>query len=367
MSCGMPRNARTSPETSTERGAAKKRLLCLVPLALALLFPAQASADEYCQLRPKPIASVLIVHAGGWRGGSAASTLDLCLELSVLGYRARSVEYPLGTIPGSIEYTGAAAAQEARSGRPVYALGTSAGGTIAEYLAVRGQVDGALAIAPVSDLLAFPGLRPGWWEGLGMTPELRRRWSPYYNIERPVPLRIVHSRQDEVVPHEQSMRMAAKCGAPCELVTLEYGGSHAASLAWQAIPALQWFYQRALRPLRRTPPTADAQSRRPAPTRKRRWQRVASRAFPGHCPPVRLRYESLPRPHRERIDRRRCSVVLDRRLRRRPAWVQCTAVVHAFGHLTPRRGGRHSADRHSVISPRILHPYRGPRSRCPRR
>ncbi len=225
-------------------------LAALLASALMLVSPTSASADRTCQLASRPIASTLVVHGGAWYGGSAGSSSDVCLALAALGYRARSLDYPLKTVSGSIEYARAAAAEERRFGRPVYGVGLSAGGTIVEHLALGRHIDAGLAVAPLSDFVDWREPWSGFWEGLRMTPALRRRWSPYHNITtQPAPLQIVHSRQDEVVPYEQSVRMVRRCGAPCNLVTLEHGGSHFLGVAWQLPAAFQWSLARALRPL----------------------------------------------------------------------------------------------------------------------
>lgn len=343
-----------------------KRCLLILGLVPALLFPAGASADRYCQVSSRPLASVLVIHGGAWYGGSASSSADLCSEAAALGYRARSLEYPLRSVGGSIEYAQAAASEERRLGRPLYAVGTSAGGTIAAYLAVRGRVDGALAVAPLSDMVDWREPWAGFWDGLGMTPELRRRWSPCHNVGRSAPLQIVHSRQDEVVPYEQSVRMVRRCGAPCDLVTLAQGGGHTMSVVWQLPAALRWFLARAHRPLPRASPTVEVAAAAP-PDVPRRWLRIAGRAFPRHCRPVRVRYGVVGRSHWERTSRASCTIVLAASVMRRPAWARCTAIVHAVGHLTARWARRHSARPRSVMYPRISRPYRGPRARCPAR
>lgn len=218
--------------------------------ATALLFTtlpaANASADEYCQERTQPVASVLVIHGGAWMGGSAADGRDVCSPLAAMGYRVRSLEYPLWTVPGSIRYAHDAAREEAARGRPVYAVGISAGGTIAEYLALASDVDGAVAIAPLSDFVNWRPPTPGFWGKLGMTPAMRYRFSPYNNVRRPAPLRIIHSPQDHMVPYEQSVRMVGRCGQACELVTLRLGLGHI-SLGSRG-PVLQWFARESLRP-----------------------------------------------------------------------------------------------------------------------
>jgi len=217
-----------------------------VGVALALMstmvFTAPASADEYCQDTAHPVASVLVIHGGGWYGGSAAYGRGVCSPLAAMGYRVRLLEYPLRTVPGSIQYARDAAEEEARRGRPVYAMGVSAGGSIAEYLAVKPYIDGAVAVAPLSDFVNWRPPSAGFWDGLGMTPSMRYHYSPYNNFDAPAPLRIIHSHDDQLVPYEQSVRMASRCGQACELVTLKLGLGHA-SLGARG-PALQWFAQR---------------------------------------------------------------------------------------------------------------------------
>ena len=216
-------------------------------VVLATVAAPRASADEYCHPSGAPRASVLVIHGGAWMGGSARDGRNVCAPLAAMGYRVRSLEYPLYTVPGSIAYAQRAAAEETRLGRPVYATGISAGGTIAEYLAVRSGIDGAVVVAPLSDLVNWRHpAGPGYWGKLKMTPEMRRRYSPYFNVTVPAPLRIIHSPQDEMVPYEQSVRMAARCGSPCELVTLQLGLGHAS--VGSRGPLLQWFRERAAHP-----------------------------------------------------------------------------------------------------------------------
>lgn len=224
----------------------RRASLALAVVLTTLAVAAPASADEYCQNAAQPIASVLVIHGGGWKGGSAAMGRDVCSPLARMGYRVRSLEYPLGTVPGAMAYADEAAKEEARRGRPVYAMGVSAGGSMAEYLAVKSRIDGAVAVAPLSDFVDWRPPTPGFWGSLGMTPELRRHFSPYHNIEVPAPLRIVHSPQDEVVPYEQSVRMVRRCGQACELITLQLGLGHAS--VGSRGPVLQWFARQAAHP-----------------------------------------------------------------------------------------------------------------------
>ena len=359
----MPASREDRPPPATR--AAAKSCLALLSLSLALLFPSAANADRTCQLRGRPVASVLVVHGGAWYGGSSASSADVCMALAALGYRARSLDYPLRTVSGSIEYALAAALDERRFGHPVYAVGTSAGGTIVEHLALRRQVDGALAVAPLSDFVDWREPWSGFWDGLGMTPALRRQWSPYHNLDGSAPLQIIHSREDEVVPYEQSVRLVRRCGAACDLVTLERGGSHVLSVVWQLPAAFRWFLSHAHRPLPRASMPREARRHADPARVPRRWLRVAARAFPRHCRPVRIRYRPLARGRWEQVNRARCTVTLASALRRRPAWVHCTAVVHAFGHLTARWSGRHSSSRRSVMYRRVRAPYGGARAGCP--
>lgn len=224
----------------------RRRTVAALGLALTLAGSQSARADEYCQKTADPIASVLVIHGGAWMGGEAKDVRDICARLAGMNYRARSLEYPLWTVPGSIDYAQRAAREESARGRPVYATGISAGGSIAAYLAVRSEVDGAVAVAPLSDFVDWRPYKPGFWESLGMTLAMRQRLSPYRNITAPARLRIIHSRDDRVVPYEQSARMVGRCGPACELVTLGLGLGHL-SLGSHG-PVTGWFAREARNP-----------------------------------------------------------------------------------------------------------------------
>ena len=301
-------------------GTALAVLLAIVPAD-------RARADVYCQERERPLASVLVIHGGAWMGGSAADGRDVCSPLAAMGYRVRSLEYPLWTIPGSIRYAYEAAREEAARGRPVYATGISAGGTIAEFLAVKSQIDGAVAVAPLSDFVNWRPPTPGFWAKLGMTPEMRYRLSPSNNIEAPAPLRIIHSPQDRMVPYEQSVRMVSRCAEVCELVTLRLGLGHISLGARGSV--LQWFADTARNPRfasrPATPPpmvlragltprsfAVGSTSTRDRPGRTPRRLAVLSYTLsaPGH---VRVMIERRLRPR----SRRRCRVSATRQGRTR--------------------------------------------------
>jgi acetyl esterase/lipase len=181
---------------------------CALVAGLLLASAAQA-ADVICKPDGAARATVLYFHPGGFLDGSASDPANLvvCRELAARGFRARVVDYPLRDLPGAVRAANAAAAgQRSR----VYALGDSAGGTLAALLAVRGRVDGAAAFAGPSDLLTWPA-EAGWWGRFGATRAERRAASPYRRVTgRSVPLLLMHDPRDIVVPFGQSERLARK-------------------------------------------------------------------------------------------------------------------------------------------------------------
>ena len=100
------------------------------------------------------VGAVLVIHGGAFVGGSAG---DLPVAKTVRALRADGVaaiapRYPLGN-PLAAEMTVDAIA---RRYHVTAAIGYSAGGTLAEWLAEHGDVRAAAAVAPVSDLRTWP-------------------------------------------------------------------------------------------------------------------------------------------------------------------------------------------------------------------
>lgn len=203
---------------------------------------------------PWPV--VLLIHGGFWRVGWDRTLMTpLARDLAARGIAAWNVEYRRvgqegGGWPGTLE--DAAAAADALAGLDgvdaarVVAVGHSAGGHLALWLAARHRLAagqpgagprvrpcGAVAQAAVSDLAraAGGGLGDGACEALlGGTPEdVPERYaaaSPAALLPLGVPVLLVHGDLDDDVPPEQSQafaRAARAAGDPVELV--EFAGA----------------------------------------------------------------------------------------------------------------------------------------------
>lgn len=143
--------------------------------------------------------TVLLIHGGGFEADSPAVN-----EASVrkAGVRLTLVDYPLGSVPRAY---GAATrtARRYRLRRRVVALGESAGGPIAVWLAAHRQVDAAISIGGEMDFRHWP-TRPEehpatFAQRVGIAGH-RWKWSPrrVYRRQRPVwQIRFAH---DPVVP-----------------------------------------------------------------------------------------------------------------------------------------------------------------------
>lgn len=154
---------------------------------------------------PRPTA--LLIHGGGFIDRTELSTP--AGPLRRLGYRVRVAGYPLGDVRGAYR---AVARQAVRLGRssPVIAIGESAGGSIATWLAGHRRVDAAVSVGAPQDFRAWGN--PVWGTQVRLpTTALRRRYSPIRTYSRgsgDAPLLAVHYRGDFYVPlkHTTSLR-----------------------------------------------------------------------------------------------------------------------------------------------------------------
>jgi hypothetical protein len=161
------------------------------------------------------------------------------------GYAVDAVAYPPWDIPGAEGDAVWMAASE--PARPVFALGLSAGGTLAEWLAVHGYVKAAVSVAGISDLSTWgTSSDSGYWaqfnNNTGMTLAQRAAASPLEAVAgatAPVPLLMFSSPADTVVPYQQSVNLRdalqAKCGTCGSLMNLT--GDHLQDPSWDALTA----------------------------------------------------------------------------------------------------------------------------------
>lgn len=195
-------------------------------------------------------AHLLVVHGGFWRAPfTRRNTAALAAGLAEAGWATANVEYRrLG--PGEYRpvLDDLVRAREALGPVDhVVAVGHSAGGQLALWLAAEGLVDGAVALAGVCDLAAAAADRLGGdavSEWLGGAPEEvpdAGSLDPAARLPLRRPHVLVHAPDDDRVPIGHARRYAeraAAAGDDCRLVEVE--GGHFAlvdprSAAWPAV------------------------------------------------------------------------------------------------------------------------------------
>jgi len=191
---------------------------------------------------------VVVVHGGYWRSSYGAELgRPLAADLVGRGFAALNVEYRRVGEGGGWPQTGqdVAAAVDALAGRAtgldlgrVVALGHSAGGQLAGWLAARrgGAVSlaGAVLQAGVLDLVrgSADGLGGGAVDAyLGgspaRTPEAYAAASPVALVPLGVPTVCVHGTADTLVPIDQSEGFVAAASAAGDTTTLHtFDGDH---------------------------------------------------------------------------------------------------------------------------------------------
>jgi acetyl esterase/lipase len=208
-----------------------------------------SAADQHADLRlprrspPHPVAIVL--HGGFWRHGfTNANTAALAVALARAGWATWNVEYRRGASADGAGATFADITSACAALREIdapldldhtLAIGHSAGGQLALWLAGEQQVSSAVALAGVCDLHAAAAARLGGdavAEFLGGTPQQAPGaylWAdPLGRL--PIGRRqlLVHGDRDDRVPLEQSVRYAAAAravGDACALLVLD-GADH---------------------------------------------------------------------------------------------------------------------------------------------
>lgn len=198
------------------------------------------SADMRCSPVGTPRGTLLYFHAGGYLLDITFDSAEqICQQWAAQGYATDVVAYALGD-PATAE---AQAVQEAAAAQaPVFALGESAGGTFAEWLAVHGEVSAAVSVAGISDMTTWGTATT--WQMFGLDLAQRAALSPLEAVsgaQSPAPLALFHSPADTVVDYQQSVdllnSLQTACGTCAMLTNLT--GDHLVDLSWQ--PAtVQW-------------------------------------------------------------------------------------------------------------------------------
>jgi acetyl esterase/lipase len=221
------------------------------PLLMDMLIPAERGR------RPTP--AVLWIHGGGWEAGDKNAHANAEL-LAKAGFVAATLSYRLSDaapFPAAVEDC-KCAIRYLRANAPTYGIdpdsigvaGSSAGGHLAELLAtadgsaglegnggwqeVSSRVQAAVSYFGVSDMTAqLPsGTVPVIVKFLRGTrdekPDVYRKASPIRSVSKDdTPLLLVHGENDEVVPFDQSVRMAEvyrRMGLPVDLIALKNAG-----------------------------------------------------------------------------------------------------------------------------------------------
>jgi acetyl esterase/lipase len=214
-----------------------------------------AHPDQLVELRQAGSAPrdtlVLVIHGGFWRTAYDRSTMTaLSVALVGEGFATANVEYRrLG--PGAwrpmLDDVLAARRALGSYGRAV-AVGHSAGGHLALWLALQRAVDGAVALGGVCDLAAAAH------EGLGDNavqellggepdgvPAAYAAADPAAHLPLGVPQRLVHGTADDRVPigHARAYaQRACAAGDDCRVVEVDCGHFEVIdprSTAWPAV------------------------------------------------------------------------------------------------------------------------------------
>jgi dipeptidyl aminopeptidase/acylaminoacyl peptidase len=190
---------------------------------------------------PHPVAVVL--HGGFWRPAfTRGHTQALAVALTQAGWATANVEYRrLGPGAWRPMHDDVLAARRSLDGHGApldlartVAVGHSAGGQLALWLAAQGAVSGAVALAAVSDLGA--AARAGLGQdavaellggGPDDVPEAYAATDPARRLPLGVPTLLVHGTEDDRVPLRLARAYAERAraaGDDCRLLELPGGG-----------------------------------------------------------------------------------------------------------------------------------------------
>jgi acetyl esterase/lipase len=190
------------------------------------------------------LTTVVLVHGGFWKPGYDRSLEDAgAADLAGRGYLVWNIDYRSGAEPWpattddvTTAYAELGAAPVTVDAARVAAVGHSAGGHLALWLGATARPRPALVVAqaPVADLVR------GWEQGLGggavaallsggpeEVPERYAAADPIQLLPTGVRTVLVHGRDDDTVPIEQSERYLAAATTAGDACTLKaYDGGH---------------------------------------------------------------------------------------------------------------------------------------------
>jgi acetyl esterase/lipase len=181
--------------------------------------------------------TVVVVHGGFWRPHRTLEmTAPLAEGLAERGWSVWNVEYRrVGQGSWRDTLDDCAAAVDHLGDRDMVLLGHSAGGQLALWAAGRARVKAVVSVAGVLDLERAARARTGddavagfLGGGPGEVPDRYRAADPMRRLPTRVPVRCLHSRDDERVPFELSasyVEAATRAGDDAGLVEVE--GAHA--------------------------------------------------------------------------------------------------------------------------------------------
>ena len=198
--------------------------------------------SQFCELTGERAPTVVLLHGGFWRARYGLELMrPMAGDFGARGWAVANVEYRRvgegGGCPATLEDV--AAACGALAG-PLVAVGHSAGGHLALWLAGEGLVAAAVSLCGVCCL--EEGARERLGRGAvqdfmaGSTD-----WAaadPLRRLPTGVPTVLIHGTRDRTVPVRQSRLYADAAGEECDL--LEYPGGHfevidPGSMAWPLI------------------------------------------------------------------------------------------------------------------------------------
>ncbi len=201
-------------------------------------------------LKDRP--AILMIHGGGWSGGSKADMLPFCQPFIDRDFVVANVEYRLAgsaLAPAAVsdvleaaKWLADHAAEYKVDPRRMVAMGTSAGGHLALMVGMTPQsaeLGPVTRIAGVVDFYGVADVAESWsakrdyavaWIGPQANPlDLAKRVSPMTYVRKDLPpVLAIHGDQDDVVPYQQSVRLQAalkQAGAKGEVITVP-GGKH---------------------------------------------------------------------------------------------------------------------------------------------